>query len=316
MVDYQRIINWANQVLGEVQDYPTALLENHEAELVSPVFIVGVPRSGTTLAHQLLVRRLDIGYIDNIIARFWRRPSVGIALSGKIVPAEDRGAISLRSDFGRSRESAGPHEFGYFWNYWCKFTEDKPHHVSKKDRQKLDSNGLRHAILEILYLFQRPVVFKNLTCGFQADLLAQLFPECTFIYIERNPLHIGRSILHSRLKMYGNYTAWLSLKPSTWPFTDLNSNPAASVAKQIADCRNEVLQKITPLNHKIMQYEDDVCKAPENFIHSVNDAIGYNGLKAALRGELLSPLQPRIPEPLPDKLETDLHRELKRQGLT
>ncbi|NBO54134.1 MAG: hypothetical protein EBU84_05990, partial [Actinobacteria bacterium] len=38
------------------------------------VFIVGVPRSGTTLLSQLFSRFLDVGYIDNIVARFWANP--------------------------------------------------------------------------------------------------------------------------------------------------------------------------------------------------------------------------------------------------
>src|SRR5688572_30011389 len=45
------------------------------------VYIVGAPRSGTTLVSQLLAKYLDVGYINNLIARFWMRPLAGIRLS-------------------------------------------------------------------------------------------------------------------------------------------------------------------------------------------------------------------------------------------
>jgi len=38
------------------------------------LYIVGVPRSGTTLLSQLVSRYCPVGYINNLIARCWLRP--------------------------------------------------------------------------------------------------------------------------------------------------------------------------------------------------------------------------------------------------
>jgi hypothetical protein len=60
------------------------------------VFVLGVPRSGTTLTSQLLAYCLDAGYVNNAAARFWLAPVHGIRLARLI--AGDRGERSFRSD--------------------------------------------------------------------------------------------------------------------------------------------------------------------------------------------------------------------------
>ena len=37
------------------------------AETVPTLHVIGAPRSGTTLLHQALVSRLDLGYVDNLV---------------------------------------------------------------------------------------------------------------------------------------------------------------------------------------------------------------------------------------------------------
>ena len=101
----------------------------HNAELPSPetvcdvarlplVYIVGVPRSGTTLLSQMLCGYLPVGYINNLIARFWLKPSVGIRLSKTVLGEEARRHITLRSTHGTTEGASSPHEFGYFWRHW------------------------------------------------------------------------------------------------------------------------------------------------------------------------------------------------------
>ena len=42
------------------------------------VFVVGVPRSGTTLTYQVLAATGAFAYPSNVVARFWRRPGHGV----------------------------------------------------------------------------------------------------------------------------------------------------------------------------------------------------------------------------------------------
>src|SRR5438105_462788 len=64
------------------------------------IYLVGLPRSGTTLLSQLVSRQLEVGYINNLVARFWLRPSVGVRLSNALLGGHRRDAIELASTFG------------------------------------------------------------------------------------------------------------------------------------------------------------------------------------------------------------------------
>ena len=56
--------------------------ESHEHSNVErpTLLVAGLPRSGTSLLYQCLASTLDIGYVNNIIARFWKAPVYGIHL--------------------------------------------------------------------------------------------------------------------------------------------------------------------------------------------------------------------------------------------
>ena len=82
------------------------------------VFIIGLHRSGTTLLNQILAHTSNYGYINNIIARFWRAPVFGIQLSKQLIGEERE--INFNSNYGKTNHISGPHEFSFFWHHWFK----------------------------------------------------------------------------------------------------------------------------------------------------------------------------------------------------
>ena len=77
-------------------------------------FILGLPRSGTTMLNQLLFNCLNIACTNNLMAKFWETPLVGAYLSktllGKYKPQK------YDSVYGKNNDIASPHEFSYFWH--------------------------------------------------------------------------------------------------------------------------------------------------------------------------------------------------------
>ena len=57
-----------------VQPLERMLVRTHRDPSVPLLFIVGVPRSGTTLLYQLMCTHLDVGYVSNAMARWWMAP--------------------------------------------------------------------------------------------------------------------------------------------------------------------------------------------------------------------------------------------------
>src|SRR4029077_12035871 len=137
--------------------------------------------------HQILATALPLDYIDNIVARFWLKPSVGIALSRQLLGAEKHGGIVYRSRLGVSEGLAGPHEFGYFWSKWFRLDETRTHHLDDDERATIDLEGLKRALHdELLAMAPYGFLFKNMPCGFQARDLAAIHPKSLFIHIRRD----------------------------------------------------------------------------------------------------------------------------------
>jgi len=275
------------------------------------LYTVGVPRSGTTVLAQLVARHLPIGYIDGIAARFWRRPSVGVALSLAVLGPIGARQVALASRHGVSAGATGPHEFGYFWRHWLRLDESSTHHLSPEHQARIDVPGLRRALEdELLASFRAPVAFRNSICGFHAGVLSRLHPATLFVHIRRDPLECARSILRCRKERYGSYDAWWSLKPSTWPFGG-ESDPAAQVAHQVIDCRRELeLELATPKVHAIAIEYSELCQTPRESLERIRSALAALGAKLPLLGELPKALQRGVASRLPEALERTLAERL------
>lgn len=244
------------------------------------VYIVGVPRSGSTVLSQLVSRYLPLGYVNNFIARFWLRPSVGIHLYRTMFDESSRNEIALRSTHGVSDGIHGPHEFGYFWRHWLQLDRSPTHHLTAEAVDRLEREGLKQGLKqaleqEILASFGSGVVFKNVICGFQARFLTQVHPRSLFVLVRRDPLEVATSILNCRQERYGSYEAWWSLKPSTYPFEIAPSDPAAQVARQVLDSQTEFEQELSSPGVQTVEIQyERLCENPAAALQAICTRLG------------------------------------------
>lgn len=319
--DGQRLLSYAKRASDEA--YLQALNENllgadlpsmssQDASGLPIIYIVGAPRSGTTLLSQLVSRYLPIGYINNLIARFWLRPSVGIRLSHILMGESARQEIRFNSVHGVTAELAGPHEFGYFWRYWFKLDDAGTHHLSAAELADVDSAGLKSALEnEILASLGMPVVFKNVICGFQAPLLGEIHKNSLFIHIDRDLCSTCASILKSRHERYGSYSTWWSLKPST--FSSLPVDPVEQVITQVIDCRRELNGQISKSGVAFLniQYEE-LCGNPNGVLQMICDQVtgmGYPMSPITSAPTFQSSGCARLPNEMMRKLEAIVVKE-------
>ena len=206
--------------------------------------VIGVPRSGSTLLVQTISSALDIGYIDNLIAAFWKAPLCGIALSRKLM--SEKRSSSFESTFGRTDGISEPHEFGYFWFSLLGYTEMREPVVPEE--HIIDWERVKLLMTNICQAFESPVVFKNFLIGWHMRQISTVLPKTCFVRIKRDPVENALSLLRMREQFLGSKDAWVSMKPREYewlkdrPYWDQIAGQVYYLDKeldrQIADCGN------------------------------------------------------------------------------
>ena len=177
-----------------------------------PLFILGAPRSGTTLAYQVITQQFQISYftaplgyaygLANWVTRLLR------SHIGRPVPV-------FESHYGQVKGILAPSEHAGYWFQW--FPRDGPlgHYVDPTHIQLADYTGLQRSLASLTAIAGKPWVFKNLYLGMVCGVLAQILPEARFIFVHRDPLLICQSVLLGRLRQ-PDKAAWWSVKPPNY----------------------------------------------------------------------------------------------------
>jgi len=226
------------------------------------VFIVGLQRSGTTLAYQLAASGTDAGYINNLIARFWEDPSYGVQLYRHLGLKKQ---ISFESIHGTTEAISDVHEFGYFWASLLGSTSNAS--LADIDPAKVDWALVRNKLLAINRAFERPCVHKNTLIGHFLPNLGAVLEKKLFIYVKRDLLEIASSILKVRQARYGDISRWWSLKPREHDQIESLSAHEQIVAQIFflqQDLEKQVLAVPAAWVWEINY--DEICADPMNFV--------------------------------------------------
>lgn len=179
------------------------------------IFLVGAPRSGSTVLSQVMAQSSLFGYTSNFVARFWAAPYIGARIEQALGIRQGHSISSFRSTFGVTEGWSGPHEFGYFWNRWFPFEET--HKLGEEQIARVDRDGLRREVAALASVYQLPMFFKSMLCSFQIRLLAEAFDTAVFVVCKRSPLFQAQSLLMARQALLGSKERWWSLRPKEYP---------------------------------------------------------------------------------------------------
>ena len=166
------VVRQANEALLVLEDRLTSGFEGPGRPVT---FILGPPRTGTTLISQLLADRGGFAYVSNFLARFWLAPYVGSRLEQEVGVREVRPRSTYRSRSGATRGPAEPHEFTFFWNRWFELGQ-VTQKLGPAELERVDAAGLARSVGALEAAWERPVVFKNsFWCNFQVAF----WPTCS-----------------------------------------------------------------------------------------------------------------------------------------
>lgn len=178
-----------------------------------PVFIIGAPRTGSTILYQAITNQLDVLYIDNLVCKFYRNLFFGFWLSNKLF--KQRAHNCFKSDHGDTSKYGlrAPSECGQFWYRWLPRNR---HFIDYDDINEKMVEEIRREITTIINYFNKPIIFKNLNAGQRLRLLKKCFPNAKFIFIRRNPISTAQSIINAREKNNIKKHEWWSIKPKNY----------------------------------------------------------------------------------------------------
>jgi len=268
------------------------------------IFIIGSPRSGSTLLYQVLTSSIECGYFTNTHAALYGAPALVQRAFGQVLHSPS--VSTFESHDGQSKGFAGPAECGQFWYRW--FAKD-PQYVAADavDIERLKS--LRGVVGDLVNSFDAPLVFKNLTCGMRLHALGRLFPEALFVVLKRQPIWAAQSLLLGRKRLFDDEAMWWSLQPPNVAALRRLS-PTHQVARQVVDIYKTIARDalaVGPDRFRNVDYES-FCDDPRTAIAGLVEWVRQHGWSITTR----SMPPERFPRSEAVRLDNPEFQELER----
>jgi hypothetical protein len=240
-------------------------------------FIMGVPRSGTTLAYQVLAATGAFSYPSNVAARFFASPAFGAAIERILTPLLPPEPMRFTSRAGNTDAWNGPHEFGYYWQRWLPFAEHhEPPAVDQPDAPVL--TGLADELGAMEHVAGRPLLFKNGILLFSIPHLAAVLPTLRIIEVRRPNHDVCASILAMRERFTGDRANWWSTRPAD-AATMADRSPEEQVAFQVLRGRRALEQARSVVGDAWLEVSyASICADPRGFADRATEGLDSEGI--------------------------------------
>jgi LPS sulfotransferase NodH len=249
------------------------------------IFIMGNPRSGSTLLLQWLASLGVFAYPTNLLSRFYEAPCVGAKIQKVLIDYDFKGEIfdpsygkTFYSDLGKTTGPNAPHEFWYFWRRFFKYGEIQK--LDTKSKNNIDVRRLRSEIGCLENEFQKPLVFKGMMFNWDISLINKIFDKVLFINLTREPIYNMDDLIYARQQFYGDQNKWYSFKPPEYEELKY-CNPLEQVAGQVMLTSQAIEKQFEEIEQskKITYSYEELCDNPRKLYKIICDKLGNQGCK-------------------------------------
>ena len=235
------------------------------------LFIMGCPRSGTSLLYQLFANCGAFSYPSNFLSRFYSSLGVGSKIQNLLFSDElqYRDELSLKqvvnnpyeSVLGKTKGALSPNVFWYFWYYH--YNLDQKGYLNKNEWSKFDHSKFLKELGLMQQEFKKPIVMKASVINWNVIQFSKLMPNALFIRIKRNRYDVANSIYNARKTHSGNFKSWWSFKPPEYqkilalPAKEQVAAFYLSIEKAL-----DISFRLLPEDKKIVIEYEDLCRNP------------------------------------------------------
>lgn len=278
-----------NDVISQLSDLLKPIQYKKEREYKEnkmPIgFIIGNPRSGTTLILQWLVSLGIFSYPTNVLNRFAYAPYIGALIQNMLFNSDfdfhnefdDLKVISsFESNLGKTKGALSPSEFQHFFrNYMPNFD---PEYLDNNNLSKVDFQGIKSGLASIEHVFGKPFILKNVMLQYNLLGLFSHIPNSIFIHIKRNPIYNMQSLLLARENYYSDRNIWWSVKPKEYNEL-IKMNIYHQIAGQVYYTNKSISKELSqiPINRKVIVRYEEFCMNPEETYDKIIKIYRLNG---------------------------------------
>jgi len=215
------------------------------------LFIIGPPRSGSTILYQLITSMLDVEYVDNLANLARNNPYLGSRLSKLFFARVSH--KNYTSEHG-STTGGGLHAPAEPLLFYKWFPKDR-HFTTISDLNPHQIGEIRKTIYAMINRAGKPLVIKNLSFSLRLQALREILPEAKYVVIRRDPLYTSQSILLAMRKVHHpEHQVWGILPRDFQRLEKLE--PHEMVVRQVHEIERQISQDLKEIPEQHILYAD------------------------------------------------------------
>ena len=283
----RRLLKYSSPLIGHFQKASVKSLASAK-EMAQPVFILGVPRSGTTVTYQLITNYFDVLYPDNLVHLCRENPYVGFWLSNTFFG--DAAHNCFQSNRGNTLACGlhAPNQAPIFWHRYIHDLAVRTNDLNVITEQA--KNAVYNSVFSVINRYKKPLVMKGAAVGNNLNIFLNIFPRAKFIQFKRDPLYNAQSLLITTRNMGLAFEdAWMK---RVKPYNHKLIKETPSVYKKIALyihallLQNKEDLKSIPKEHVVSFSYEDLSVSTNQVIEKVAALLGAH---ARLRKDAVAP---------------------------
>ncbi|WP_170227042.1 sulfotransferase family protein [Luteibaculum oceani] len=291
-------------ILGIFNRKPEPCIEDNSQSPV--VFIIGLPRSGTTILYQKISEYYNVIYTSNFWSLF---PFSGKYFKRLITLTPPKNDV--KSFYGNSRHLNGVQEGGAILKRWF----GNSHFLANISDQKMVS--FRKEIEWLHNNFKLPVLIKNTRNCLKIKLLYKIFPQAKFIIVDRDKLDIAYSLYRGRLDFGGIDKNFTTSPPELAQYQ--NRDPYFQIAAQVFYLKKHMEQQLKQIPEKnfIRVHYSQLKENPHETLRNINTFFDFELRDNKGKKFSSAPLQAKKRKQKPDiiyKFQTAFQELYDTQG--